>query len=482
MSSIPKVIYQTWKTKNLPESCFRIRQNIQSLNPEYEMKLFDDDDMRQFIQSYFDTFTYHCYLQLNVGAAKADFWRYCVLYIHGGVYLDIKSEITKPLNDLIQSTDSCIITREGNVGFFNNWIMIFQKNHPILLQTIRNCCYNISHKTSFDISHLTGPHGPFTKAINEIFLPLYNEPHITNLYFEKDDALNKVLNDVTCDIRGRFYGTDMEHFAKFTHDFTHELYSGHSYWRNESKIFIDINVHVLKIYEYPYKKRLGVNQDGGYVMAELDGEYDCYISAGVSDEESFTKDFIQKYDSLNEYNSFAFDGTISNYPYQYTQNISFIHKNIGTIQDDHHSNLSFLIEKYNHIFLKMDIEGYEVPWILSLTTDQLQKFKQIVIEFHGLGDHSCLGDHSYNSSLCDKWKALEKISQTHYFVHAHGNNCADLVHHNIPFIIELTCVNKKYFYIEPPLNTQSFPILGIDFPNIIGKTEIELNGYPFQGV
>jgi hypothetical protein len=55
--------------------------------------------------------------------------------------------------------------------------------------------------------------------------------------------------------------------------------------------------------------------------------YDCYISAGVSNEESFSRDFINKYNMTSQ-NSFAFDGTINNYPYEYTKNITFYKKNI----------------------------------------------------------------------------------------------------------------------------------------------------------
>ena len=122
---------------------------------------------------------------------------------------------------------------------------------------------------------------------------------------------------------------------------------------------------LLKVYHFDLdkKKRLGVNTDGGYVIVELDGEYDCYISAGVSNEESFTKDFIEKYD-MNKENSFAFDGTIEDYPYHYTDKITYIKKNIGGNNDDNDTNLSFLTEKYQNIFLKMDIEGGEYPWLL----------------------------------------------------------------------------------------------------------------------
>ena len=37
--------------------------------------------------------------------------------------------------------------------------------------------------------------------------------------------------------------------------------------------------------------RYGNNGDGGYVVADLDIKDDCYISAGIAEEESFTKDF-----------------------------------------------------------------------------------------------------------------------------------------------------------------------------------------------
>ena len=51
----------------------------------------------------------------------------------------------------------------------------------------------------------------------------------------------------------------------------------------------------LTVYQYNNKIRCGVNSDGGYVIADLNGYYDCYISAGVSNEESFSRDFIEKY-------------------------------------------------------------------------------------------------------------------------------------------------------------------------------------------
>lgn len=237
--SIPKIIYQTWKTKNLNENCLKIKNNIQKLNPEYDIILYDDKDIDEFIKINFDEFIYNCYSQLNVGASKADFWRYCILYKNGGIYLDIDSDITSPLSQLIKEDDQCIITREGNPGIFNNWIMIFEKGHPILARTIYNCCYNIINKTSNDICYLTGPAGPFTDAINQIMIPLYEKN--THLYFEKDEELNNILNNPNNKVRCRFYDIDMGTFASWKHEYIGDLYKNTLHWRNENKIFKNVN-------------------------------------------------------------------------------------------------------------------------------------------------------------------------------------------------------------------------------------------------
>jgi len=231
---IPKVIYQTWKTKNLHPNVQKVRDNIQRLNPSYEMKLFDDAEMDSFIKENYSDEIYECYNNLLMGAAKADFWRYCVLYINGGIYLDIDSNITGSLDDLIVGDESCIITREKNPGIFNNWILIYEKRHPVLLNTILNCVYNIIYKTTNDILCLTGPVA-LTNAINHSLTHIYDRTKI--LYYESDGDLNAVLNKPNSRIRARFYGYDMEAFAQFKHDQCVFLYTNHIHWKNEQNIF-----------------------------------------------------------------------------------------------------------------------------------------------------------------------------------------------------------------------------------------------------
>lgn len=233
-----------------------------------------------------------------------------------------------------------------------------------------------------------------------------------------------------------------------------------------------MEMKLLEVYHFPDKIRLGSPHDGGYVICKLEGDYDCYITCGVANEASFDRDFLNLYKNIGKNNSFALDGTINDYPWHYTSDITFIKKNISNFNDNNHTNLDNLINKYDKIFLSIDIEGGEYPWLLSLTQDKLQKFKQICIEFHGLNDDT------WGSSLSDKIKCLNKLNQTHYIMHAHGNNFSG-IQNNIPDVLELTYINKNYLLDIPGKNKTVLPIKGLDYPNYHLNADYVLQLYPF---
>jgi hypothetical protein len=68
--------------------------------------------------------------------------------------------------------------------------------------------------------------------------------------------------------------------------------------------------------------------------------------------------------------------------------------------------------------------------------------------------------------------------QTHYIVHAHGNNFGSRWN-NIPETMELTYVNKTYFQQPPEINDIPLPIEGLDFPCSQYRDDYSLNFYPF---
>lgn len=163
--SIQKNIFQTFKTKKLPLLTRFHIWKIKKLNPDYSYHLYDDDDIDKFLQEEFPPQYFEAYKRLTIGAAKADFFRYAILYKKGGVYLDIDSSMSKPLKALIKPDDVAILSRERHPQFFVQWALIYEKGHPFLAKVLEHIVDNIeNHRYPNDIHKTTGPTA-YTKGI-----------------------------------------------------------------------------------------------------------------------------------------------------------------------------------------------------------------------------------------------------------------------------------------------------------------------------
>jgi mannosyltransferase OCH1-like enzyme len=156
---IPLNIFQTWHTKNLDENMQECVDKLKAANPKFTHYLFDDEDCAEFIEDNFDIDVLDAYNSLLPGAYKADLWRYCVLYIHGGIYLDIKYFNIKGFN-LIQLTDREYFVKDiepSGSGVYNAF-MICKPGNKKLLNCIHNIVNNV--KTKFYGENAFAPTGP----------------------------------------------------------------------------------------------------------------------------------------------------------------------------------------------------------------------------------------------------------------------------------------------------------------------------------
>ena len=78
--AIPKTIYQTYKSASLPWVTSWHINRMRRRNPEYDYQFYDDRRIDSFIEEHFDAEILDLYKRINIGAAKADFFRYAVLY------------------------------------------------------------------------------------------------------------------------------------------------------------------------------------------------------------------------------------------------------------------------------------------------------------------------------------------------------------------------------------------------------------------
>lgn len=181
--SIPKFIFQTFKTSKLP---FITRWHINRFkkrNPEYSYEFYDDGRIEDFFKTEYPEEVFKAYKKLNIGAAKADFFRYAILYKKGGVYLDIDSGISGRLADFIKPDDTAIITHEGDPCLFAQYALVYSAGHPFLKKTIDLVIENIKlNKFPNDVHAMTGP-TVYTKAIEQC---LQEDPNIPHRVFGTD--------------------------------------------------------------------------------------------------------------------------------------------------------------------------------------------------------------------------------------------------------------------------------------------------------
>ncbi|MEP7195415.1 MAG: glycosyltransferase [Saprospiraceae bacterium] len=174
--AIPKTIFQTFKNAQLP---FLTRWHIKRMknnNKEYDYQFYDDSRVDKFIEEGYGQEVFQLFKKINIGAAKADFFRYAVLYKKGGIYLDIDSLLSKKLDTFILPTDKAIISFEKNMEFYCQWALVYEAEHPFLRKTLDIVIDNLQeNKYPNNVHMMTGP-GAYSYAIKECLKESSNVP------------------------------------------------------------------------------------------------------------------------------------------------------------------------------------------------------------------------------------------------------------------------------------------------------------------
>ncbi len=203
---IPKIIHQTFKSASLPALTKWHVARLRERNPEYRYEFYDDIRVENFIAQEFDTHILNLYKKIQIGAAKADFFRYAILLKKGGVYLDIDSAIQGKLSDFIIDSDVAVLSTERNPDLYVQWALIFEPNHPFLKKTMEIVIENLENNFfPNDVHKMTGP-SAYTEAIKQC---IKTNP----------------------DIRFRTEGIDYNGHLKFKYFLNKLLYSKGEHWK-----------------------------------------------------------------------------------------------------------------------------------------------------------------------------------------------------------------------------------------------------------
>ena len=144
-SIIPLNFYTCWHTKDLPPLMKENYDQLVLQNPELNFNLYDEDDCRQFIQDNFDLDVLKAYNSLNPCSYKSDLWRFCVLYINGGIYMDIKYKCVNNFK-LIALTEKEYFVRDRPINMTYTALIVVKPQNPIMLKCINQIVSNVRNK------------------------------------------------------------------------------------------------------------------------------------------------------------------------------------------------------------------------------------------------------------------------------------------------------------------------------------------------
>jgi mannosyltransferase OCH1-like enzyme len=150
---IPLNIFTTWHTKDLQGN-----ELLKKSNPEFNHYLYDENECRMFIKKYYQNDVLQAFDKLVPGAYKADLWRYCVLYIKGGIYVDIKYKCVNGFKFISLIEKEHFVRDRFNYGIYNA-LLVCKVGNEILFNLIKQIVHNT--KTNFYGENSLHPTGPY---------------------------------------------------------------------------------------------------------------------------------------------------------------------------------------------------------------------------------------------------------------------------------------------------------------------------------
>ena len=182
---VPRIVHQTWMHPiQAQDLSARLPNSFRTSGWDYRFYL--DEDAAAFIAENFPPEVLEAYESLIPGAFKADLFRYCVLYVHGGVYADVDILLESNLDAIVTDDVTFMAPTDEPVGCLWNGFMASVPKHPFLLRAIEQTVNRVRRQeTSVDVVAQTCPPANF--------IPLFQHDV---LYVSGPCALGMAVNTV----------------------------------------------------------------------------------------------------------------------------------------------------------------------------------------------------------------------------------------------------------------------------------------------
>jgi hypothetical protein len=229
---IPKIIYICHK--NI--SCLSMTHNKwKKLNPNYDFFLFDDSMCEQFLLKEYSQLHYNIFKFIRDGPIKSDFWRLCILYKYGGIYVDADIQPLIPLDTyLIPTSDFVTCITNTNRNFNPHFIAVKKKEHILELCINEYIGMYTYKRHSYDYWKWSIVH-IFNKYLNNLRNPKINTIVFKNkkfqFFIEKTNShlRSPSLHDYYCVFNNvRLFNSRYINYHPFEHQFKDSICVSHN--------------------------------------------------------------------------------------------------------------------------------------------------------------------------------------------------------------------------------------------------------------
>ena len=380
---IPKIIFQTNKSHYFENNlAYNSILSFIEFNPDYSYQFFDDIESREFIKKHFNEKYLKYYDILYPGAFKADFFRYCYLYINGGFYFDNKSILLVSLNTIINENDELILCQDHHkLGYYNAVMMSIPK-HKIFMKLLDAIIYKI-----------------------ENFKSIYN-PYQNINYSKLDNILSLTGPNLLCEI---FNAMNLDYNKHIL--MKHDILGNYQNYKNlvvtfKKNLFLYKNYHQFNIHNPNHYSKLWIkhllfnkiynNNDYVFFVKPLYNveDYSYYFINKklliISNKliSPFELNIIDNYSNINKIDIPMINSKYYLFDYEYTNNFNLDIKNIDCDCDcdcDDNQNIKDNINKNNKNNeinkLKFEINKIENNYYLIILNEQKIRINVNNVEF-----------------------------------------------------------------------------------------------------
>jgi mannosyltransferase OCH1-like enzyme len=200
-NTIPKILHRTYIDEKEALKFKKALDKSLETNNYLQHIFYSNEDVENFIKTNYSERVFKAYMKINpqYGPARADFFRYLVVYLKGGLYLDVKSFLLENIEVLFEE-DKLLISKgrsfslcpnnfgiipsllnrynwsdfsKNKYGEYNNWHFLSPPGNKILKETIRQIVLNTENGNKYNYGEysvlaLTGPI-LFTRVVDKYY-------------------------------------------------------------------------------------------------------------------------------------------------------------------------------------------------------------------------------------------------------------------------------------------------------------------------